>query len=186
MKMPLSKARCHQHHVLIVDDEEIVLVALRETLRQLGFQVTTASDAMLGLAQIQRERFALVITDHQMPKLTGLEFLSQVRNIQPDASRVLISAVLNLGTMIDAINRAEVFRFLIKPWQRANLLETIDAALHRFEMINGLHRRLEQSQIENDSLLRRLARLEQELQMLPAQYASKTREPARTRPFSQS
>ena len=78
-----SKARNHGHHVLIVDDEEIVLVALRETLRQEGYDVVTAQDAVQALAELQKRRFSIIITDQQMPSLTGLEFLSQVRLLQP-------------------------------------------------------------------------------------------------------
>src|ERR1041385_3233824 len=119
--MKPNPARFSRHQVLVVDDEEIVLVALRETLRQLGFEVVAVTDAIEGLRHLRSRPFTIVITDHQMPKLTGLEFLAQVRLIQPRASRILITAVLNLSTVIDAINRAEICRFLLKPWQREEL-----------------------------------------------------------------
>ena len=64
-----------------------------------------------------------------MPRLPGLEFLAEIREIQPDAGRILITAVLNLGTVISAINRAEVFRFLNKPRHRHDLIETIASAI---------------------------------------------------------
>lgn len=117
--------------ILIVDDEEIVLVALRDTLRQMGHYVTTALTVSEGLDLLRTNTYAVVFTDHQMPQLTGLEFLAQVRELQPEASRILITAVLNLGTVINAINRAEVLRFLIKPWRRNDLEETVTAALRR-------------------------------------------------------
>src|SRR6059036_2141355 len=118
-------------HILVVDDEEIVLVALRETLRRQGYRVWTAIDALHGLACLREHQFAVVLSDHQMPRLTGLEFLAQVKAAQPRATRVLITAVFNVATVIEAINRAEVFRFLLKPWQRADLLDTIQAAVER-------------------------------------------------------
>lgn len=110
-----------EHNVLIVDDEEIVPVALHDTLRQLGHTVYTAASAIDGLELIRQRPVAAVFTDHQMPRLTGLEFLAQVRELQPDAIRMLITAVLNLNTVISAINRVEVFRFLLKPWHRDDL-----------------------------------------------------------------
>ena len=157
------KARNREHHVLIVDDEEIVLVALRETLRQLGYTVSTAPHAVQGLVLLQQHQFAVVITDHQMPRLTGLEFLAQVKVIQPDASRVLITAVLNLTTVIDAINRAEVFRFVIKPWQREDLVETLRAAVEHHRAAALKNRQLAESQSVNDRLADRVKELEGEL-----------------------
>jgi len=121
--------------LLIVDDEEIVLVALRETLRQQGYAVATAQNAVQGLEILQQQQFAAVLSDQQMPMLTGLEFLAQARRIQPDASRILVTAVLNVGTVIDAINKAEIFRFLLKPWQREDLLRTIQEALERYQTL---------------------------------------------------
>ncbi len=149
--------------ILIVDDEEIVLVALRDTLRRLGYRVTTTPDAVQGLSCLQEHRFSVVITDHQMPRLTGLEFLAQVRAIQPDATRVLITAVLNLTTVLEAINRAEVFRFLIKPWTRGDLLNTIRAAVERYETGEQHRRRLDLMQAECQALTRRIGELELEL-----------------------
>lgn len=151
------------HHVLIVDDEEIVLVALRETFRQLGHKVSTAPDAEQGFALLLRHEFSVVITDHQMPRLTGLEFLAQVKTIQPNASRILITAVLNLTTVIDAINRAEVFRFLLKPWQREELVAVIVAAVDRYEVAQRDRRSLAAAQTEARALELRVQALEDAL-----------------------
>lgn len=158
-----QKARNRACQVLVVDDEEIVLVALRETLRQLGYTVFTAPDAMQGMSLLKLHPFAIVLTDHQMPRLTGLEFLAQVKALQPDASRVLITAVLNLTTVINAINRAEIFRFLIKPWQREDLVETLAAAADRHRQLAGDRRLLTSAKAEIQNLGSRVRELEHEL-----------------------
>jgi DNA-binding NtrC family response regulator len=160
--MKFTPARCQSHHVLVVDDEEIVLVALRETLRQLGFQVTAVADAIEALARLQTQTYSLVMTDHQMPRLTGMEFLAEARRIQPRATRVLITAVLNVSTVIDAINRAEVCRFLLKPWQRDELLAAVEAGIERYESIDELHQRAERLAQENAALKNRVQSLEDE------------------------
>src|SRR5688572_4862895 len=103
------------HRVLIVDDEEIVLIALRETLTRSGYLVSTAPDPLPALELLQKEQFAVIISDQQMPSMTGLDFLTKAKSLQPDASRMLITAVLSLDTVIDAINRGEIYRFIIKP-----------------------------------------------------------------------
>ncbi|MBI4323842.1 MAG: response regulator [Chloroflexi bacterium] len=123
------------HRILIVDDEEIVLVALRETLRREGYDVVTAQNAIPALEMLKKERFSVILTDQQMPAITGLEFLAQVKQIQPDATRILITAVLSLSTVIDAINKGEIYRFVVKPWLREELLATVKNAVQRYELI---------------------------------------------------
>ena len=123
------------HRILIVDDEEIVLVALRETLVRAGYQVSTAKDPLPALEILQTEKFAVIISDQQMPSMTGLDFLTKAKQMQPDASRMLITAVLSLDTVIDAINRGEIYRFIIKPWLREELLVTVQNAVQRYELL---------------------------------------------------
>src|SRR5580692_8665838 len=123
------------HPILIVDDEEIVLVALRDTLLREGYNVVASPHAVHALSILKEQTFSVVITDQQMPLVTGLEFLAQVKQIQPNATRILITAVLSLSTVIDAINKGEIYRFVVKPWLREELLATVKNAVQRFELI---------------------------------------------------
>lgn len=123
------------HRILLVDDEEIVLVALRETLKREGYEVVTALNAVQALEILKSTQFSVIITDQQMPMMTGLEFLAQVKQTQPDTTRILITAVLSLTTVIDAINKGEIYRFIVKPWLREELLATVKNAVQRYELI---------------------------------------------------
>jgi response regulator RpfG family c-di-GMP phosphodiesterase len=123
------------HPILIVDDEEIVLVALRDTLVREGYKIIASPHAVHALSILKQHQFSVVITDQQMPMVTGLEFLAQVKQAQPDATRILITAVLSLGTVIDAINKGEIYRFIVKPWLREELLATVKNAVHRYDLI---------------------------------------------------
>lgn len=149
--------------ILVVDDEEIVLVALRETLQQQGYVVVSAKNAVQALETLQRERFAVVLTDQQMPTLTGLEFLAQVKKIQPETTRILITAVLSLSTVIDAINKAEIYRFILKPWQRDELLLNIQTAVARYETICRNQDLLKTTSALNETLKQRNQSLEKQL-----------------------
>jgi len=151
-----------ERQILIVEEEN-VHVAIRDTLKQLGHSVSTATTAVDGLALIRQRRFAAVFTHQQMPKLTGLEFLAQVREIQRDASRILITAVLNLRTVISAINRAEVFRFLLKPWHRDDLLETIASAIARHDLLQSEKQALANALKKNEEQEKRLQAITNEL-----------------------
>ena len=159
------------HHILIVDDEEVVLFSLRDTLSRAGYQITTAPDAVEALARLKEKAFSVIITDQQMPMLTGLEFLHQVKQVQPDATRILITAVLNLNTVIDAINKGEIYRFIVKPWLREELLVTVKNAVQRYELIfkNQL---LQAATLEmNESLAVANADLEKQLARVAEQNA---------------
>jgi len=122
--------------ILIVDDEEIVLVALRDTLLHEGYTVVASPHAIHALSVLKQQEFSVVITDQQMPMVSGLEFLGQVREIQPETTRILITAVLSLSTVIDAINKGEIYRFIVKPWLREELLATVKNAVQRYELIS--------------------------------------------------
>ncbi|MCF7668324.1 MAG: response regulator [Verrucomicrobia bacterium] len=130
-----KKSDPEMHRVLVIDDEEIVVVALRQTLMREGYEVITALNADKAMKIIESESFSVILTDHQMPGMTGLELLSRAKEIQPDATRILITAVLSLSTVIDAINEGEIYRFIVKPWLREELLATIRNAVQRYELI---------------------------------------------------
>ncbi|MBI5800609.1 MAG: response regulator [Verrucomicrobia bacterium] len=124
-----------KHRILVVDDEEIVLAALRETLLRAGYDVCAVPDAVRALGFVHTTPFAAIISDQQMPRMSGLDFLAQAKVLQPEASRILITAVLTLGTVIEAINTGEIYRFIIKPWLREELLATVTNAVHRHELL---------------------------------------------------
>jgi len=123
------------NRILVVDDEEIVLSALRETLRRQNYDVVVTSNPTAALAELRNGPFAVVIADQRMPLVSGLELLDQARQIQPHATRILMAGVVSLGTVIDAINQGEIYRFIVKPWLREELLVTIRNAVQRHELI---------------------------------------------------
>lgn len=125
------------HRLLIVDDEQLVLTGLRETLTREGYHVTTASNPFVALEELKKQIFSVIISDNHMPGVTGLEFLAQAKELQPNASRILITAVLSLDTVIDAINKGEIYRFIVKPWLREELLATVKNAVQRYELIDN-------------------------------------------------
>jgi DNA-binding NtrC family response regulator len=129
MTQPSNSSKGSNNPVLLVDDDHSVLASLRETLRREGYDVVTASNAIEALSLFNSHSFSTIITDQQMPMLSGLELLAQAKTMQPDATRILITAVLNLGTAIDSINKGEVYRFVVKPWLREELLLTVRNAI---------------------------------------------------------
>lgn len=126
--------------ILVVDDEPVVLNALKETLEREGFHVVGCSSPLKALALLAERNFAVIISDQRMPEMLGLDFLVESRRIRPHASRILVTAVIALPTIVDAINRGEIFRFIAKPWLREELIATAHNAVQRHELVttNGL------------------------------------------------
>ena len=158
-----------QPRLLIVDDEDIVLVALRETLRRQNYDVVAKSDPAEAIEELKRTEFAVVLSDQRMPQLTGLELLARARQIQPNATRILITAVLSLDTVIDAINKGEIYRFIVKPWLREELLVTVKNAVQRHELIRQNARLQQATQAMNEQLVELNRSLEQQVKLVAQQ-----------------
>jgi response regulator RpfG family c-di-GMP phosphodiesterase len=155
--------------ILIVDDEAVVLSALKETLERAGFPVVACNSPLKALAILAERDFAVIISDQRMPEMLGLDFLVESRRIRPFASRILITAVLALPTIVDAINKGEIFRFVAKPWLREELLATVRNAVQRHELVTHNEALQIETQGLNAKLLTANAELEEKVRDLEQQ-----------------
>lgn len=121
--------------ILVVDDDEAVLESLAEQLKCEGYGVVSSTTAERALEFLHTRSFAVVISDQKMPGMLGTQLLAEAKRLQPHCSRVLITGILSADTVINAINQGEIFRFLAKPWLRAELLATVDNAVARHHLI---------------------------------------------------
>jgi len=138
--------------ILIVDDEPVVLTALKFTLEREGFHIVACTSPLKALAILNERDFSVIISDQRMPEMMGLDFLIESRRIRPHCSRVLITAVLALPTIVDAINKGEIFRFLAKPWLREELVATVRNAVQRHDLVTHNDALQKQTQLLNAQL----------------------------------
>lgn len=138
--------------LLIVDDESLVLEMLKHSLEREGFHVVATTNPLKALAILGEQDFAAIISDQRMPEMLGLDFLVESRKLRPHCSRILVTAVLDLPVIVEAINRGEIFRFVAKPWLREELVATVRNAVQRHELIT----RNEQLHAETQALNERL------------------------------
>lgn len=155
--------------ILVVDDEEIILVALYETLRREQYEVVTTSNPDAAIEEIRKREFSVIISDQRMPGMMGLDLLAQARHLQPMATRILITAVLSLDTVIEAINKGEIYRFIVKPWLREELLVTIKNAVQRYDLTRQNARLNAATQAMNDQLVELNRSLEQQVKLVAQQ-----------------
>lgn len=119
--------------LLIVDDQTPVLHALRRLLQrhfkqqQLGVEI--CADPLHALRRLQEAHFDVLICDYRMPRMDGVTLLAHARELNPRAVRMMLSAASDFGTVLAAVNRAGVFRYIPKPWSEPQLLADLRAAL---------------------------------------------------------
>ncbi len=113
--------------VLVVDDERLVLSALRRTLMRADMEVFTASSGAEGLAVLDQETVDLVVSDYKMPGMNGIEFLKQVSARWPAVRRCMLTAQADPETTEDALATGVLHKALRKPWDNCELIESLKA-----------------------------------------------------------
>ena len=115
--------------LLLVDDEPNNLLVLRGFLDdEERWVIHEASTGEEALAIAEKTPLDVVVSDHRMPGMTGVDLLEKLRRIRPDVAGIVLTGYADMNALEAAINRANAFRFLRKPWEPADILEAIDQA----------------------------------------------------------
>ena len=121
------------HNILTVDDEISNLDVLERTFRNEYnvFSATSGSDAMVMMEQ---NEIALILADHRMPGMTGIEFLERTLERYPDTIRIVLTGYTDKNLLMDAINRGHVYSYINKPWDTRELLNIVREGVQAYEM----------------------------------------------------
>jgi adenylate cyclase len=119
--------------VLIVDDEGRVLDSL-EALLANNHRVLRAERPEAALDTLAREEVALVISDQRMPGMTGTELLARSREVSPETVRVLLTAFTDTDALMESINAANIYHFILKPWDPTELTHTVHRGVERYRL----------------------------------------------------
>jgi putative nucleotidyltransferase with HDIG domain len=119
--------------VLAVDDDPGILDALRRVLRIPGVELHLAHGPMEAMGKMQEIQAAVVISDHMMPVMTGVELLSLIRQNWPATVCIMMTACEDMRVAQDVINRQLVHFFVTKPWDSRALRELVQKALRVHE-----------------------------------------------------
>jgi two-component system response regulator HupR/HoxA len=118
--------------ILIVDDEPRVLDAL-EAILAAEFRVLRAGHGEEALARLAAEpEVAVIVTDHRMPGMTGVELLHRSQALTPDAIRIVLTAYTDVDNLMEAINTGRIYHFVPKPWDPNELLLVVRRAAERW------------------------------------------------------
>lgn len=162
------------YRIMLVDDEPNVLHALRRVfssfpLEESGgsrFHVEIFTSPVEALKRAgDGDAFDLVISDCRMPGMDGVAFLEAFRNIQPHAERMILSGYADLEALVGAINQAQIFRFIAKPWHDYELKAMVTQALAHHDLLMENQRLADQVRMQRGVISKQemaLRRLEEE------------------------
>jgi len=134
-----------QFSVLVVDDEQDNLDAFRFNFRK-TFTILSATSGPEALEIMREQAVAVIVTDQRMPRMTGLELLSEATELQPDAVGIILTAFTDVDVLIEAINLGRIYRYITKPWDAKELRGVIGHAIERYHLRHENRRLMDQLQ----------------------------------------
>jgi DNA-binding NtrC family response regulator len=123
-----------QKHILVVDDEESIRDSLTAVLEREKYVVHQAEGGEAALLLLKQHPVQLVISDQNMPGMTGIEFLKLVRERFPHVIRIMLTGDPDPTIIIRSVNEGEVYRFLKKPWDNTMLRVTLYFAFETLQL----------------------------------------------------
>jgi EAL domain-containing protein (putative c-di-GMP-specific phosphodiesterase class I)/FixJ family two-component response regulator len=125
--------------LLLVDDDPNMLSSLHHVLKRTEITVLDTTNPNQGFELLASNPIGVVVCDQRMPQMTGTEFLRRVKALFPATVRIVLSAYTDLNSVIDAVNRGAVYKFLTKPLDEEVLLDSLDDAFHFYEIERENH-----------------------------------------------
>jgi len=141
-----------QYKILVVDDEP-TNIRLLERIFNRHYQVLSATSGKEAMELLRQHNVAVIISDQRMPEMSGIEFLKQAAELRPRVIRIIISGYSDVNVLTEAINSGIIYRFISKPWNNEDLLQTVSKAIDHYEVIKRQYELLQ----ANDRLTTQLA-----------------------------
>lgn len=125
-------------YLLVLDDEPDNLDALERIFRRkyTVLKATTPEEAFNVLDNYPA--LSVIISDQRMPLITGVEFLEKSIESHPDTVRILLTGYTDIESVIGAVNKGQIYRYLTKPWDPVDLVNTVDQATEKYLLKNEL------------------------------------------------
>ena len=153
-------------NILVVDDEEAIREVVSTMLESKGYRCTVAHNGRVAQEHIRRTTPDLILSDMIMPEMDGIKLLEWVREFDPDVPVIMVTAIHDISTALEAIRRG-AYDYILKPFEKDQLFLGVGRALQHRRLVNEnrkYQRDLEQ-QVED-----RTARLQEALDQLEQSY----------------
>ena len=125
--------------VICVDDDEQLLAAVSRSLRRdPALDVRSTTEPAQVIEWVVAEEVAVLVSDYEMPQMTGAQLAGKVKRLRPETVRILLTGMRTLETAIDGIHQGEVFRFINKPFDDRVLRTAVSDAVKRHDELMAL------------------------------------------------
>ncbi len=148
-----ARPRSDRHTLLIVDDERDVLDSLRHLFHR-SYRVRTAESGEAALELMRGEEVHVILSDQRMPGMTGDAFLGLAGRLYPDAIRMIFTGYADLEAVIRAVNDGHIYRYIVKPWDSAELESIVAQAAEQYDLLAERRRLIRELQEANGTLVR--------------------------------
>jgi DNA-binding NtrC family response regulator len=162
-------AKEQDSHLLIVDDEDLILDLLQRQLKDRGYKILTASSGESALQLVKTHPVAVVVSDQSMPGMDGISFLSEVRQFDDGVVLIMLTGNGSLGHAMEAINELKVFSYMIKPCSAPAMQTTIRDAFKHYEMNTAFRATMKRTYQLNEHLTKENAKLADQIKELEAE-----------------
>ena len=146
-------------NIIYVDDEEINLTVFKHSFKN-DFDFILTKSPLEVEKIIEENEIHVLITDQRMPNLSGLELIKNINEKHPEITCIILTAFTDESTILSAINKGEVYRYITKPWKKDNLKQTIINALQLYKLKTDNKNLIEQTLKSNIELERHKSQLE--------------------------
>ncbi len=137
--------------ILIVDDQTEILNTLRRIFRR-DYEVHTSNRAAEALDLLKEHDVAVILADQRMPGMDGVTFLSKALEIRPDSIRIMITGYADIEASINAVNKAQIYQYISKPFEPDELRLIVQRAAERFQILQE-NKNLQNKLVEANKLL---------------------------------
>jgi DNA-binding NtrC family response regulator len=139
--------------VLIVDDEEMVITSVRAYLQlETEFDIHGFTEPEQAVKHMESNTVDIAVSDYLMPRMSGIQFLTRAKQLQPEASRVLLTGHADKQSAIQAINDVGLYQYVEKPWENAQLLLIIQNGIERAKLLRMLREKVSELDTAHSSL----------------------------------
>lgn len=139
--------------VLIVDDEEMVITSVRAYLQlETDYEIHGFTQPEQAIKHMEGNQVDIAVSDYLMPKISGIQFLARAKQLQPEASRVLLTGHADKQSAIQAINDVGLYQYVEKPWENAQLLLIIQNGIERAQLLRQLREKVSELDSAHSSL----------------------------------
>lgn len=147
--------------VLYIDDEEANVKAFEASFRR-EFDITATTSLPHALDALNKKEYQVIISDQKMPGVAGTEFLLAISAKYPKSLKVILTAYQDFQVAREALNSGRIFKYMLKPWDRDEIIQTVNLAHELYTLRN-----------ERERLIEELLRTQEEMKQIKAENMKK-------------